>query len=200
LTSGDAVKMSVPRAKTLATAIHILSARAVDTGYAGFVREYLKSRAKDIAVADERSLQILDVVMTNAELTPEQVANLISRIDVLSDQLSGADRAALIKIREELKSAQGAVDQGAKAVRILHDRYKTEFDRRVREYQGLILELAQYLPASELLSGAILDEQVKNAIKLRVRGRDVVIVDGAAGGRGSPIRAAFGLPNPVAGE
>jgi hypothetical protein len=103
-------------------------------------------------------------------------------------------RDILVLIRDELMRARTAVEGTSGAVQILRERFFSEIDRIVGEYQALILEYAQYVTLDDLEHTISQDE--RQAVARRLSPRDVIVRDSVLGGRGKSLRLFFGLPDP----
>jgi ankyrin repeat protein len=182
-------------AKTLATAIYVLSAEAVKHQYLQNIRQLLVERRDAIANADARVRDLRDAIIASDTMTPAQIDLTIARVDSLLPQLSGDQKQALQHIRDELVAAKTAVAGTNQAIHIVRDDYYTWLDGVIAEYQGLMLELAQYVTPDELLSSGLVSGAQAAAIKQVLRPSDVLIGDGAVSNHGAAIRAAFGIPN-----
>jgi ankyrin repeat protein len=180
--------------KTLATARHVLSARAVERNYPSHVREWLRSRAVEIASLDKQTLELRDAILSQSELTAGDLDLLVARVDQLMATAPASAKTSLQQIRDQLALARTGLQNSTDKLRIFSERFFTDIDPIVRDYQALILELAQYIPVDDL--GSVLTATVRNDIASRLKASNSVIDDSTRGGQGAKIRAAFGLPKP----
>lgn len=183
-------------AKALATAMHVLSARAVDRNYPSSVQEALRRRALDVASLDKQTLELRDAILAHSELTAGDIDLLIARVDQLLATAPASATPTLRQIRNQLASARASLQNTSDTLQIFSERFFSDIDRIVRDYQVLILELAQYVPVDDL--DKVLSANVRNDILDRLKASNTVIYDSTGGGRGAKIRAAFGLPQPRA--
>jgi hypothetical protein len=190
-TSASADPLEAIRAKTLATAIHIISADTIVAKYPNIVRELLLTRAQDIATADQRTFDIRNLVLATSTMTPAQVDLLISRIDVLLADSSVQHQDALTLIRDQLVNARNSAQATSSAITVLRANFQTDLDRIVKEYQMYILEYAQYVTDEQLK--ALLNGAQRQAISTRLSPADVLISKDALSGRGQLLQTAFGL-------
>lgn len=181
------------RAKTLATAIHLLSAKLVTARTVPFLVQTLKMRAADIVQMDSRLVDLHRVLYANT-VTPADLDLAIQRIDLLLPQLGPEARARLNTVREQIVAVRTSAGPVSTELTILNGTFSDDLRRLVREYQALILELAQYLPNSELQS--LVSSSDRAWIESRLQASDVVLDDNSAGERGASLRTMFGLPAP----
>jgi hypothetical protein len=181
------------RAKTAATAIRVISARAVVAKYPDVVKELLRSRAADIAKANEEVMALRKVAIANGISTPEDAQLAVARLDKLLAAPDISQRDTIIVLRNELERAASAAKERNEAMNLLKEHLISAVDAQVADYQMLVVEYAQYVPNDELLN--TLPENTRVAIMRRVSPKDVIITDSFLDGRGGPIRAAFGLPS-----
>lgn len=186
---------NVVRSKTLATAIHIISTSLVQEKFPQILEELLRSRAKDLVAIDDRLLELNDIISTSTHLTPGEIELLIARVDGLAASMPNV-QSTLRQLKDELSSAKKAAEQLGHAVRIFKDGYYTDIDRQVADFQGLVLELAQFKSVSKLAENALISPADRASINSKVRSRQVVIENGFLGNEGARLRLAFGLPDP----
>lgn len=184
----------IVRKKTLWTAIHVLSAMAVERNYPSHIREQFLLRARDVAGLEKSTFDLRNAILDQSELTSGQIDLLIARIDGLLGSASGSDEAALKEIRRELVDARKAVASSGNSLRVFSENFFSEVDRVVRDYQTLALELAQYVLPADLVTLVPADTRAR--INEILSPRDVIVPDEALGGKGAGIRDALGLPAP----
>lgn len=187
---------SALRARTLATAIRVHSLETYRVRYAAVVLELLKIRARDLANMEMRVIELRNAVFAQSQLSADEIDLLITRANGLIAIASSAERPALEQIRDGLQRARNSVAQSHVAVRVLRENFYSNVDAIIRDYQGLILEYAQYARPAEYQG--MLDSADRAKILERVDARDVLIDNNMAGSSGAALRAAFGLPNPSA--
>ena len=174
----------------------MLSARTVREKYPAHVVVEVRKLAREIARADQRVLEIRNLVVNSSKLTVAQVDLLLRRIDLLTPELADPkQRAILDKIRDGLVKARNVLGNASADIRILRDNYYTDADRMIEEYQAAILELAQFVSVEQLEALVNLSPVDRNAIEKKLTNADVVIPDSAVSGRGKFLRSAFGLPD-----
>jgi hypothetical protein len=191
--SADTRPDAAIRAKTLATAVHALSASAVQEKYPQVVRQLLQTEAQAIAAADNLGRDIRDLIVANDMLTPEQITTFKERINIALETAPPELKPQLERIKAEIELEERAATQLESAVRVLRDNFETDLDRMIAEYQSLVLEYAQYIPASELAAQSPVPAPTRARLANVLRPADVMIGDAALGGRGAAIRAAFGV-------
>jgi hypothetical protein len=195
LNSPDAAGQAL-EAKTLYTAIHILSAKAIRAKYPDVVLERLRNRAIDIAGIHEETIALRNAAIAANGETADQVDVIIARMDeLLADKdLPQSQKDILLPMRQELVDARDNAKATSSTVQIFRDKFNSEIDRITADYQMLILEYAQYIPFDKLKG--VLDDNSVEQIHERVAPSDVFIKDGDLSGHGAAIREAFGLPSP----
>lgn len=182
------------RAKTLATAVHQLSAKLVRARVPVHVQDKLRSRAIDLVQLDGRLVELHRVLYANV-VTPADLDQALVRIQQLLPQLAPDQRARLQVVRDQVAATRASVGNTTAGITVLQGSFHTEVERVAREYQALILEYAQYVSDDAL--EAVVRPADRAWISQRLLARDVVIPDEALGGRGARLRTLFGLPAPA---
>ncbi|NTA19302.1 ankyrin repeat domain-containing protein [Agrobacterium tumefaciens] len=183
---------TIVRKKTLFTAIHVLSAMAVDKNYPSHVQELLKLRAADVVALRQSTFDLRDAILGYRELSVGQIDLLIARIDILLADAASADQTALRQIRSELVAARSSVAKTGKSLKVFSETFFSDADRIAREYQTFALELAQYVKLDEIEQS--ISNSTRAIVSQRLRPRDVIISDEMLEGRGKLLRQALGLP------
>jgi hypothetical protein len=178
---------------TADTARRAISANAVIAQYVEHLKQEIFNLALDIAQFNNNLVYLSQVLAANALLPPDQIKLMIVQTNQLlqDPQLSADDKADLTSIRDELTAAQSAVSGGAAAIAIFHDKYSSFAESKVVQYQGDVLEYAQYIPPSTLASNSILTAATRDQVNKKILSADVLIPDSADEGNGQAIRAAF---------
>jgi hypothetical protein len=176
-----------------------ISANAVIREYAAHVKEELVDLALDISQLNDDIVALNKVLAANASLPPEQISLMLTQINMLlsNTQLNADDRKDLEQIRDELKAAQGAVGDSTAALKVFHDKFSSYAEYKLFQYQGDVLEYAQFFPISDLTANSVLSPSTRTHVQQKISNEDVVITDDAVGGKGKVLRAAFGLPDPA---
>lgn len=186
---------AIVKKKALATAIHVLSAMAVDKNYPSHIRDRLQLRAQDVAALNRATLELRDAILSQSELTKGDIDLLIARVDALQQAASGTDKTALDQMKSELVAARDSVINSGAALRVFSENFFSDVDRVVRDYQTLGLELAQYVLPGDL--DKVVPDETRNSISNTISQRDVIIKDSALEGQGDAVRTALGLPSPA---
>lgn len=186
------------KAKTLATLIHILSAEAVQRQYLQEVKGRLHDVANDIIGDDSSVCAITHAIVENDTIAPQEFDLTIAKIDDLISKTTPGQRQELSEVRKQLEDAKEAATKTGSAIQILRDKFNTELGRKIAEYQGLVLEFAQYVPVESLMETSAINPNERDTVSRHVQGCDMIITDRAFDGQGSAIRTAFGLLSPNA--
>jgi ankyrin repeat protein len=198
LTSGANIGPSgAIKAKSLSASIHLLSATAVSRQYVQNVMQLLTRSARDIAFADDRLHELTSTLIASNSFTAEQIDLIIAQLDELKDKISKDDGQDLDGIKATLKRLREAKSSEDRNLQLLAEGFRSNLATLIAEYQGLVLEAAQYYSAEELSGRHDLSDDVKKRLQAKIKAWEVSIPNAAMGGQGKQLRAVFGIPDPL---
>jgi hypothetical protein len=182
--------------KTLTTAIHITSALAVKERYHDAVMLLLRQRAQDLQNIEDQVVQIRNLALAGAALTPDRIDLILARVNqLMADPAFAAYRDTLELMERELIRARDSAAGATGTIEVLRDHFSKQINDQIAEYQLLILEYAQFVTDKDLEN--TITPGSRAILRSRLVPSDVFIFDNALGGRGSMLRTLFGLPSPV---
>lgn len=191
-------RLAAIEVKTRAAAERYLSALAIDARYKDLVKELFKEKAFSLVSANRQLVNLRKLMQEQILFGAEDLNLLIAQVDALAKTEPPALREHLTKIRKVLEDAKCSYEATNKAVEVLKEGLFEDTERLIFEYQGLGLELAQYLTPEEIESGSgvPLTVDMRREISSRIAKSDVWLKDEAFGNHGAVIRTALGLPPP----
>lgn len=185
---------SLPEMKTLHTALHIASAKAVEARYDETAENNLSRLIPILVALDVRVVALHRALTADSSLTADEIDVQLAVLDDLLRGCGPADCAERRATRELLGRARATLSTSSSALSTLLGQFQTEVDRLSRDYQSLILEAAAYVDRATMATW--LADATRNQIKSKLTARDVFIRDTAAAGKGKELRLLFGLPDP----
>jgi ankyrin repeat protein len=113
-------------AKNIATAMHMLSLRAVDRQYFASVKQLFAIRAKDVLAMNDQMVDLRNAIIANSSMTADQIDVLIAKIDLLLPGLSADQKVAATQIRDELEKVKSSVAGTNSSIRIFQEKFRTQ--------------------------------------------------------------------------
>jgi ankyrin repeat protein len=180
-------------ANALDAAERRLSALAVQKNYLGVVRELCRHYAAEVARLPLAEANLRKLLASRLSFTTEDLKLLIQDLNTKIAEAPKSHRLTLESIRNALAKAKDAAQVQDKAIEVVREGLFESFDRLIFEYQGLILELAQFEGLKDLPKKLPVTAEQRAAIRARISASDVFIADDSFGGKGAQMRQALGL-------
>jgi ankyrin repeat protein len=197
MSDGGTIKPSSSiRAKDLRASINFLSAMAVKRQYRQNVIQLLARAARDIVLADDSVHELTSALIAKNAFTPEQIDLIVAQLDALEAAATPDQKQEFEAAKSALRELRNAKDSQDRELQNFADRFRTSLGTLISDYQGLILEAAQYYSSTEILAQMLAADLNRGVLRSRIKPWEVKISDATASGRGQELRSIFGLPDP----